>query len=85
LGFLAIAQHGEIEAVRCFSAADALRTNLEIVAWPLDAASVRNACDGLQATLGRETFTHHWDEGTALTLDEALGYVSRARRERKNR
>ena len=80
LGFLAIAAQSEAKAVRCFAAADVLRAKLEIVAWPPDAASVGDACDGLRAVLGEETFAHHWDKGAALNLDEAVEYVSRSPR-----
>jgi predicted ATPase/class 3 adenylate cyclase len=76
LGFLANAAGRQVEAVCSFSAADALRANLGTVALPPEAASVRDACDGLRATRGPEVFTAHWNKGAALTLDEYVATLA---------
>lgn len=83
LGFVAVAAQSNPEAVRCFAAADALRGQLGIAAWPLDAAAVVTACGDLRTGIGDDEFERHWREGAALTLGEVLEYVSRARGERK--
>ncbi|MEK7425030.1 MAG: LuxR C-terminal-related transcriptional regulator [Actinomycetota bacterium] len=73
----------DAEAVRCFAAAAALRAELGIVGVRSDAAAVHAACDMLRASLGADAFATHWAEGSALSMDEAVEYVSRARGERK--
>jgi DNA-binding CsgD family transcriptional regulator len=83
LGYVALATQSDAEAVRCFAAADALRAQLGIVAWPVDSAAVVTACSDLRTELGDDEFERHWREGAALALAEAVEYVSRARGERK--
>ncbi len=83
LGLLARLAESNVEAVRCFAAAAGLRELLTIVALPPDAEQVRAEADLARASLGDEDFARHWSEGYALTMDEVVEYVSRARGERK--
>jgi predicted ATPase/class 3 adenylate cyclase/DNA-binding CsgD family transcriptional regulator len=83
LGHLAVAAQSDAEAVRCFAAADALRAQLGIVPGRLDATAVATTCTELRMAIGDDEFESHWREGAGLTLVEAVGYVSRARGERK--
>jgi DNA-binding CsgD family transcriptional regulator len=83
LGHIAVAAQSDAEAVRCFAAADALRKQLGVVVAPIDAAAVTQACDALRTVVGDGEFDRHWSEAAALTLGEAVEYVSRARGERK--
>jgi predicted ATPase/class 3 adenylate cyclase/DNA-binding CsgD family transcriptional regulator len=83
LGCVARRAESEVEAVRCFAAAAALRDVMGIVALPPDAELVRNEADLVRELLGDDDVARHWAEGYALTMDEAVEYVSRARGERK--
>ncbi|HEY3239254.1 MAG TPA: LuxR C-terminal-related transcriptional regulator [Acidimicrobiia bacterium] len=71
------------EAARLFGAADALRHATGQTRWPLDQPAHDADVTQLRAALGDEPFTQLWKEGTALPLDEAASYASRARGERK--
>lgn len=83
LGCLARRAESEVEAVRVFAAAAGLRDVMSVVPLPPDAEFVRAEADLVRESLGEEDFARHWAEGSALTLDEAVEYVSRARGERK--
>ncbi len=83
IGSLARAAESDAEAVRCFAAAAALRNLLGVVPLPTDASLIRAECDDLRSSLGDDLFRSYWSEGSALSMDEAVEYASRARGERK--
>lgn len=70
------------EAVRLLSAADRARKEMGFVRPPIserdDAPVLAAAREALDST-----FDAAWEEGAALTLEEAVAYASRARGERK--
>ena len=80
---LAQRAESDAEAVRCFAAAAALRNILGIVPLPTDAAVAHATCGQLRASVGDDAFATYWAEGSALSMEEAIEYASRARGERK--
>ena len=80
---LAQRAESDAEAVRCFAAAAALRNILGIVPLPTDAAVIHATCGQLRASVGADAFATYWAEGSALSMEEAIEYASRARGERK--
>ncbi len=80
---LAQRAESDAEAVRCYAAAAAIRSDLGIVALPSDAAVSQAALDRLRASVGDDDFTTFWAEGSSLSMEEAVEYASRARGERK--
>lgn len=80
---LAHSSESDAEAVRCFAAATALRTLLGIVPLPIDDAVIHASCGQLRTSLGDDVFTTCWAEGSALSVEEAVEYASRARGKRK--
>ena len=83
LGTLALDAESPTEAVRCFAAADALRTAIGLAARPVDAAPRAGRIERAREVLGDEAFDQHWAEAASLPLAEMIEYVSRARGERK--
>jgi predicted ATPase/class 3 adenylate cyclase/DNA-binding CsgD family transcriptional regulator len=83
LASLATAGESHAEAARLFGAAQALREATGQVRWPIDQPSHEADLANLRAQLGDEGFEEAWKEGTALSLEEAAAYASRARGERK--
>ncbi len=83
LGVLALDAESASEAVRCFSAADALRAAIGLTARPFDESERAPHLDRARDLLGEEIFEQHWTEAASLPLGEMIEYVSRARGERK--
>jgi predicted ATPase/DNA-binding CsgD family transcriptional regulator len=83
LGCIAASVDSRAEALRCFAAAEAARAETGLaVPTPIGDAIERWRTTFVEA-LGADTVAAHWAEGAALTLDDAVEYVSRARGERK--
>ena len=83
LGAIALDAESTTEAVRCFAAADALRSAIGLATRPVDETERVRRIASAQELLGAETFEQHWAEAAALSLGEMIEYVSRARGERK--
>jgi predicted ATPase/class 3 adenylate cyclase/DNA-binding CsgD family transcriptional regulator len=83
LGALALDAESLSEAVRCFAAADALRTAIGLATRPYDQAARAPHLDRARDLLGEEIFEQQWAEAANLPLAEMIEYVSRARGERK--
>jgi DNA-binding CsgD family transcriptional regulator len=83
LASLATGGESGAEAVRLFGAASALRHSTGQARWPLDQPAYDADVARLRASLGDEAFDKSWQEGLALSLEEAAAYASRARGERK--
>ncbi len=84
LGALALDAESPSEAVRCFAAADALRTAIGLATRPYDqAARAPRPATGRDDLLGEEIFEQQSAEAANLPLGEMIEYVSRARGERK--
>jgi DNA-binding CsgD family transcriptional regulator len=71
------------EATRLLGAAAALRQAIGLSRWPAEQADHAEHLAGLRSHLGEPGFATLWAEGAALSLDQAVAYVSRARGERK--
>ncbi len=83
LGAIALDAESITEAVRCFAAADALRSAIGLATRPIEETSRAQRIAFARDQLGAETFDQHWNEAADLSLDEMIEYVSRARGERK--
>ena len=71
------------EAARLLAAAKRARSELGIVRWMPEHDHWEALEDRLRDELGAEAFAAAWAEGEALTRDEAVAYVRRARGARK--
>jgi predicted ATPase/class 3 adenylate cyclase/DNA-binding CsgD family transcriptional regulator len=71
------------EAVRLLTAAERARTELGIVRWWPEDEHFQTLKHELQAKLGDEAYEAAHTEGQALSLDDAIAYVRRARGSRK--
>lgn len=71
------------EGARLLGAADRARTDLGTTRWPLHAPAMAQTEQLLQDQLGQEGFTVAVSQGTAMPLEEAVGWVRRARGTRK--
>jgi predicted ATPase/DNA-binding CsgD family transcriptional regulator len=83
LGSIALDAESAEEAVRCFSAADALRSEIGLATRPVDDAPLARLTARARQQLGDAAFEQHWAEAASLSLSEIIEYVSRARGERK--
>jgi tetratricopeptide (TPR) repeat protein len=63
------------KAVRLFGAGAALRTSIRSVIDTADRSEYEIKISSLQAELGEERFTAAWDEGHALTVEQAVAYA----------
>jgi predicted ATPase/class 3 adenylate cyclase len=63
------------KAVRLFGAASALRASIGSVIDPVDQPEYERNLTSLRAELGEERFTAKWDEGRAMTLEQAVAYA----------
>lgn len=83
LGALALDAESTAEAVRCFAAADALRSAIGLATRPIEDAPRVLHLELARGVLGDETFEQLWYEAANLPLSEMIEYISRARGERK--
>jgi len=72
LGEIAIAQERAENAVRLYGAASALRASIGSVIDPVDLPDYESRLTSLVAALGEPRFVAAWDEGGALTLQQAV-------------
>ena len=75
LAELAQAQGNSEKAVRLLSAAAALRISIGSVIDPVDHAEYENKLATLRTALGLSRFGIVWDEGHALTLEQAIKHA----------
>jgi DNA-binding CsgD family transcriptional regulator len=71
------------EAARLLGAADAARRQTGITRFKIFDADHELLLLALRDSLGESNFQAAWDEGAALTIEEAIAYVRRGRGERK--
>jgi predicted ATPase/DNA-binding CsgD family transcriptional regulator len=71
------------EAARILGAAERARRDLGLVAWKHQRYEVASLATRLRDKFGGEPFEQAFGEGEALSLDEAVAYVRRARGARK--
>jgi len=83
-GALACGAGGHQEAARLFGAAAALRRQTgEVQRFGFYQPLYDESCAAARDTLGAEAFRAAWDEGAALSFEEAIAYAQRGRGERK--
>ena len=83
LAALALEHESAAEATRLLGAGAALRSTVGMVRWPIEQPAYDAALALAQDSLGPDAFRTAWDEGSALSVDDAVAYASRARGERK--
>ncbi|HEX8745047.1 MAG TPA: LuxR C-terminal-related transcriptional regulator [Thermoleophilaceae bacterium] len=71
------------EATRLLGAAERARSDLGLVRWAPDEPRFEALARGLRGEMGDDAFGAAWAEGTRLTLEQAIGWVRRARGSRK--
>ena len=71
------------EAARLFGAADAARRQTGVVRFKILDADHELRLAAVREALGEGDFQAAWDEGAALTIEEAIAYARRGRGERK--
>jgi DNA-binding CsgD family transcriptional regulator len=79
LGILAAARERFSDAARLLAAANAARPPLGYLTPGFTAAREAANCAASQARhmLGNDTFAQTWEQGQALTLDDAIAYAAR--------
>ena len=70
-----VAERQSVIAARLFGAASALREALGTPLPPLDRPAYDGAVESARGQLGKEKFAAAWDEGRAMTLEEAIEYA----------
>jgi predicted ATPase/class 3 adenylate cyclase len=75
LAEVASAQGDPEKAVRLLSAASALRISIGSVIDPVDQPEYKNRRSALVAELGAERFAAVWEEGRAMTMEQAVSYA----------
>jgi non-specific serine/threonine protein kinase len=75
LAAIAMATGRAEKAARLFGAAAALRASVRSVIDPADQPAYKSKILSLKKELGKEQFTLWWDEGRALTLEQAVAYA----------
>jgi tetratricopeptide (TPR) repeat protein len=75
LAAVAMEQKQSEKAARLFGAGAALRASIKSVIDPADQPAYDSKILSLQRRLGKERFTAAWDEGRALTLEQAVAYA----------
>jgi predicted ATPase/class 3 adenylate cyclase/Tfp pilus assembly protein PilF len=75
LAGVAMIQRQVEKAVRLFGAAAALRSSIGSVIDPADEANYKKNISSLRAKLGRGRFKAVWDEGRAMSLEQAVAYA----------
>ncbi|HYB87647.1 MAG TPA: LuxR C-terminal-related transcriptional regulator, partial [Streptosporangiaceae bacterium] len=79
LGVLAAARERFTDAARMLAAAEAARRPLQYLApgFTANRAAATSAVSQARNALGADRFTHAWQEGQGLTLDDAVAYAAR--------
>ena len=79
LGVLAAARERFPDAARLLAAADAARQPLQYLApgFTANRGAAARAASQARHALGEDRFTQAWEEGQALTLDDAVAYATR--------
>ncbi|MGE5222044.1 MAG: ATP-binding protein, partial [Omnitrophica WOR_2 bacterium] len=75
LAEIALAQEKVEKAVRLFGAAGALRLSIGSVIDPVDQPEYESKRLSMLEKLGEQRFAAAWDEGEALTMEEAVAYA----------
>ena len=71
------------EAVRLFAAAEGMRRGIGAVRFKVYDASYESSVKTLRDAMAEKDFDSAWDEGAALSIEEAIAYAQRGRGQRK--
>jgi DNA-binding CsgD family transcriptional regulator len=74
---------GHREAARLFGAAHAMRQRIGVVRFKIDEGDYVHDVEDVRTALSDSDFEAAWDQGSALSTEEALAYAQRGRGERK--
>ena len=67
---------GQMEkAVRLFGAATVLRSSIGSVIDPADQDRYKKNLNSLRVKLGKQRFKATWDEGRAMSMEQAVSYA----------
>jgi DNA-binding CsgD family transcriptional regulator len=83
LAAIAVGHESLTEAARLLGAADALRKTIGYVRFPSEREAHEADVTVTREGLGLEAFEAAWNEGAAMSMDEAIAYAQRGRGERK--
>ena len=83
LASLALDQDSLVEAARLFGAAEGLRNAIGYVVPPVDRPAHEAEISLTRERLGSDAFERAFEEGAALSIDDAMAYAVRGRGERK--
>jgi DNA-binding CsgD family transcriptional regulator len=83
LAGLAALAESFVEAARLFGAAEGLRESIGYKRFLVDRKTYEADVALASKNLGEEEFRRAWEEGRAMSMDEAIAYASRGRGERK--
>ena len=83
LAELAAAQESYTETARLLAAAESLREAIGYVRYPVDRSASEAGLARLRDGLGEQALEEVWQEGAAMSLEEAVGYAERGRGERR--
>ncbi|HET9591207.1 MAG TPA: tetratricopeptide repeat protein [Anaerolineales bacterium] len=75
LAGVAMAQGQAEKAVRLFGTAAALRSSIGSVIDPVDQARYKKNLNSLRKKLGKERYAAIWNEGRAMTMEQAIAYA----------
>jgi len=78
LGALALTEDQAVRAAQLLSAAESLRNALGTHLSPFDQKQHDTLVEQARAALGEERFADAWSEGSALTVEQAIGYACSA-------
>lgn len=83
LAGVAVRSQDPTAATRVLSAVEKIRTELGFVRWPVDQALYEEYLQSARTQLNETGFAAAWGEGQLLTIDEAVGYATRMRGQRR--
>ncbi len=83
LGRSACGEGNHCHAARLFGAAEAIRTAMGVVRWPVYSMGYDDAVAITREALGDADFDAAWVEGAELSIEDAIAYARRGRGERK--
>jgi len=75
LGHVALGKEDVEKAVKIFSAAESIRAAMDSAMEPFDQSEYERNIALLHENLGEEEFKKAWDQGRAMTMEQAIAYA----------
>jgi len=75
LGQVALGKEDIVKAVKIFSAAETIRAALDSTMEPFDQSEYERNIALLRKNLGEEEFKMAWEQGRAMTMEQAIAYA----------